>query len=136
MTRQWTDREGPIHRACLDYLKTQYPRALIHHSPNENSMKGKDVARLIAKNKDMGMVPGFPDIVMLHKGRFYAFEVKAEGNTQEDNQKATQRVIEANGGLYAVVRSVDDVVETMRTAGDHWRSIGDLAAGMVKGVVR
>ncbi|MAM60844.1 VRR-NUC domain-containing protein [Maritimibacter sp. UBA3975] len=136
MNRPWTDREGPIHKACLDYLRTQYPRALIHHSPNENSMTGKDVARLISKNKDMGMMPGFPDILMLHNGRFYGFEVKAEGNTQQENQKDAQRLIEANGGVYAVVRSIDDVMEVMRAAPSPWRSIGDIAAGMVEGVVK
>lgn len=105
----WTDREGPIHRACLNYLRMQYPRALIHHSPNENSMTGKDVARLIRKNKDMGMLPGFPDILMLHQGRVYGFEVKAAGGRQSEAQKAIQAVMEGAGGIYAVVMSIEDV---------------------------
>lgn len=114
--RKNVDREGPIHRAILEYLMARYPGAAIHASPNSNTMKGKDVARLIAKQKYMGMRPGWPDIEMIHYGRFYAFEVKAEGGRQQDNQKDVERDINAAGGHYFVVRSIDDVKEAMALA--------------------
>ena len=107
------DREGPIQRAILEYLRLRYPHAAIHASPNANTMKGRNVMLMIAKQKSLGMRPGWPDIEMIHEGRFYAFEVKAEGNRQQDNQKDVERDLRAAGGFYAVVRSVDDVIETM-----------------------
>lgn len=115
--RKNVDREGPIQLAILKYLRTQYPSAAIHASPNSNTMKGQNVARLIAKNKMMGMRPGWPDIEMIHKGRFIAFEVKAEGNKQQDNQKAVEADIDAAGGYYFVVRSIADVEEVMAEIG-------------------
>ena len=110
------DREGPIHLAILHYLQTQYPHAVIHHSPNANTMRGPQVARLIAKNKHLGMVVGFPDLIMLHDGAFYFFEVKAEGNSPTPEQKDVGAQIEANGGVWAVVRSIDDVAEVIEEA--------------------
>lgn len=124
-----TDREGPIHLAILNYLRMKYPRALVHHSPNANTMRGKDVARLIAKNKHMGMLPGFPDLIMLHHGTFYAFEVKAPGNKPQDNQLEVGAAIEANGGCFAIVRSIDDVIEAMQIKAPPELTSGELSPG-------
>jgi len=79
VSRAWTDREGPVHRAVLAYLSLMFPGAVIHHSPNEFGMAGAAVARQIAKHKSLGMVPGWPDLVaMTFHGPLF-FEVKAEG---------------------------------------------------------
>lgn len=109
MTR--VDREGPIHRAILTYLRTQYPDALIHHSPNETDLRGKDVARAIAKQKGLGMAVGFPDLLMVWRGYMWGFEVKAEGNYASTKQKDVGVLLENNGAKWAVVRSIDDVRE-------------------------
>jgi hypothetical protein len=107
--------EGPIHAAILAYLRRQYNGAVIHHSPNQTDVSGKLIARTIAKQKMMGMVVGFPDLMMLHEGRFYAFEIKAEGGYASPAQKAVGEAIIASGGHWAVVRSIDDVREKMET---------------------
>lgn len=108
MTRR-IDREGPIHRAILGYLRAQFPSAVIHHSPNEVSLRGKDVARAIAKAKGLGMAVGFPDLLMIHDGHTVAFEVKAEKGRATDAQSNIGELMIANGAMWAVVRSVDDV---------------------------
>jgi len=105
--------EGPIHAAILAYLRRQYHGAVIHHSPNQTDVSGKLIARTIAKQKMMGMVVGFPDLMMLHKGRFYSFEVKAEGGYASPAQKAVGEAIIASGGYWVVVRSIDEVKEKM-----------------------
>lgn len=113
------DREGPLQKAIVHYLKLQYPHSLLFSVPNELASKAgggkstvqrqKMIRNIQANAKKMGMLPGMADLVMLAGGRFYAFEVKAKGNYQQDNQKAAQARVEANGGVYAVVRSSDDV---------------------------
>lgn len=105
------DREGPIHRAIMQYLRLTMPSALVHHSANEIPLSGKNVARAISKAKWNGMVPGFPDIVVLpfsHVGPMF-FEVKAKGNGLTDAQKAVMGQLTDLGYKCAVVRSVDDV---------------------------
>ncbi|QDP65832.1 MAG: hypothetical protein Unbinned7865contig1001_31 [Prokaryotic dsDNA virus sp.] len=122
------DREGPIQKACYKFLCTQYPRALIFSVPNELASKvgGGDytpagkikrqrmIRNVQARAKELGMLPGMSDLCMLLDGIFYAFEVKAEGNKQQDNQNDVQAVTEANSGVYAVVRSIDDIKEVMK----------------------
>ena len=118
------DREGPIQVAIVSGLKLQFPKALIFSVPNELASKvggGKDGAKrqhiirnVQAKAKKAGMLPGMSDLVMLLEGQFFSFEVKFGYNKQQPNQEAVQVVVEANGGIYAVVRSFDDVMAVIR----------------------
>lgn len=112
MTR--VDREGPIHRQVLGYLRAAYPGAVVHHSANEVPLRGRDVGRAIAKAKANGMVVGYPDLVMHWRGRTYAFEVKAPGNRPTDAQEAVHAALEAQGTAVAVVRSIEDVQAFMQ----------------------
>jgi len=143
------DHEGPVHRACLQYLETVLQGAIVHHSANEVPLRGKNVAGAIEKAKAMGMKPGYPDLIAHYRGWTLAFEVKAEGGRMSPAQKATQGQFEAQGIPYAVVRSVDDVrealtdwrvpfVEKIPHRGtindkDSWQPVGDVAARIVKG---
>lgn len=52
--------------------------------------------------------PGDPDMVVCYKGRFIAMEGKTIAGRLRDIQKARMKQIENAGGIYAVVRSVDD----------------------------
>ena len=62
-----TDREGPIHKAILHYLRAQFPSALIFHPANELNLRADPKTKAIAqaRAKALGMLPGAPDIVML-----------------------------------------------------------------------
>lgn len=121
MTRR--DLEGPVHRAILSHLRLRFPGALVVHAANEVSLRGKDVARAIAKAKWNGMVPGFPDLAcFLPDGECILFEVKAEGNSTTPAQKTVLAQLESLGFRAAVVRSVQDVEECL----EHW-NIGDAA---------
>lgn len=117
------DLEGPIHKAILQYLHTQYPDALIHHSPNEGVRGGKRGQIDGARRKAMGQLPGFPDLIMYWRCYLWAFEVKSPQGRVSDDQKATGALIEANGGRWAVVRSVDDVQAAIK----EWHKRGPLS---------
>ncbi|WP_434286281.1 hypothetical protein [Celeribacter sp. SCSIO 80788] len=123
MTRN-KDNEGPIQRAVLQAMRKQYPRALIFSVPNELASKAGGGAKgataqarirnVQASAKGLGMLPGMADLCMVLDGRFYAFEVKAGSNTQQENQKAVQAMCEAAGGHYAVVRSAEGAIEFVK----------------------
>lgn len=53
--------------------------------------------------------PGDPDLISCVDGRFLAVEVKAPYGRQSDIQAIRQREIERAGGVYALVRSMDDL---------------------------
>jgi hypothetical protein len=107
------DLEGPIHRACLEYLERVMPGAIVHHSANEIPISGRNIKRAIAKAKWNGMKPGFPDLIVLYRGWTLGFEVKAEGGRMSGDQKAMQADFEAQGIPYSVVRSIEDVREAL-----------------------
>ncbi len=111
------DREGPIHRACLAYLETVLPGAIVHHSANEIPLSGEKVERAIAKAKWNGMKPGYPDLVAHYRGWTMGFEVKAEGGRMSKAQEAMQAAFQEQGIPYGVVRSIDDVRECL----NEWR---------------
>lgn len=53
---------------------------------------------------------GVPDIIAIIDGRFVGFEVKTKTGRLSPEQKEFQKECKKNGGLYFVIRSVDDVL--------------------------
>lgn len=102
------DREGPVHRAILAYLRSALPGAVIHHSPNETKWRSKRAMQTVQKAKRMGTLVGFPDLLVIWCGSVWAIEVKAPGSNPTPEQRAVGADIEAMGGRWGVARSVDE----------------------------
>lgn len=120
------DREGPIQEAIVQYLESVMPDALVHHCRNEISKRGSGkgwvkntIAFELAKAKRRGVKAGFPDIIVLPYATVGAlfFEVKAEGNYADKKQKEMHALLERLGYRVAVVRSIDDVRESLASWG-------------------
>lgn len=105
------DREGPIQRSIIAWLRVVMPDAIVHHSANESHLKGKAAMLASVRKKRDGMRPGFPDLIVLPFANVGAifFEVKAPGNYTQQNQDAMIADMRALGYRVAVVRSIDDV---------------------------
>lgn len=85
--------------------------------PNGSVLAGNPAARARQTNamKRDGMLPGFADLIVFGSGGRVAFvEVKREGTYQTPSQKACQAWLESLGHLYTVMRSSDDVQETLQ----------------------
>ena len=102
--------EAAIQVAIVRYLRLALPGAVIHASPGGAKLAGNARDRGIAmhKLKSMGMLVGFPDLIVLWRGSLFALEVKRSGEDPDEDQLWVGRRIVANGGKWAVVRSVDD----------------------------
>lgn len=94
---------------------------------NEVKMKESDLIRKISEylktvpslffwKEHGGMygTAGIPDIVVCYRGRFIAFECKVGKNKPTALQAQTIRQIIAAGGYAMVVRSVDEVRQTIK----------------------
>lgn len=53
-------------------------------------------------------VRGLPDIIVVWHGEFIGLEVKSRTGKQSDFQKEFQKNVTEAGGLYYVVRSIED----------------------------
>lgn len=113
------DREGPVHKAIVDWLRKVMPDAMVYHCKNEINKRGKAFAIEIAKAKKKGLIVGFPDLLVLPSANIGAFflEVKAEGNYATPEQKEIHAELTCLGYRVAVVRSIDDVRKCLQEWG-------------------
>lgn len=103
-----TPSESQVQQAILAYLGLLRQQGKVYWVRN-NSFAGF-VQR---SNGSLGRInnasPGTPDILVCYRGCFIGFEVKSAKGQQSATQKFAQREIEDAGGIYIVVRSVDEV---------------------------
>src|SRR5271169_3936834 len=86
--------EQMLQRQVADYLSWALGAPTIwtaHPSGGGGEMRGKIL-------KGMGLRPGWPDIEIIHEGRFYAIELKAKGGVVSDDQRTCHKAIRAAGG--------------------------------------
>lgn len=76
--------------------------------------KTKVVAQV---SKAMGMRAGWPDIVGCVNGQFFGIELKVGAGSQSSVQRAVMNEIKEAGGVYHVVRSLDEVIDVFRALG-------------------
>lgn len=94
------------------------------HVPNGSVLAGDKVRRARQMNalKSDGLMPGFPDLMAFApNGRIAFIEVKQEGTYQSKAQKACQAWLEGLGHYYTVMRSHEDVKESLAD----WGWIGE-----------
>ena len=109
--RKPSHEEDRLQITCRVWFDHQHKdlSILLHHSPNEGLLVKR--ASDGAKRKAMGVRAGFPDFIFLKSNRFYpylAIELKTQKGKQSEHQIAYQKAIEANGGKYVVVRSLEE----------------------------
>ena len=111
--------ERKVQISILRWLRTVMPKAMIHHSVNEGNRGGKAGMLDGARKKNMGMVPGFPDLIVLPYANIGAFfiEVKAEKGRVSPVQKQVHDMLDNLGYKVCVAKSVDDVRAFLQAEG-------------------
>ncbi len=92
-----------MHSAA--WLKKDHPRLLAFHVANER----KAAVQYHVKLKRMGVLNGVADWLLFpDNGRKAAIELKDDKGVQEDDQIAFQKRWERSGGVYFLVRTMDE----------------------------
>ena len=58
-------------------------------------------------------ITGAPDIFIVKNGQIIGLEIKTLKGRQNENQKNFQEMFEKAGGIYYLVRSLDDVIKVI-----------------------
>jgi hypothetical protein len=96
--------ETIIQRTVFEHLRVRgAPGVFAFAVPNGGYRKPIEAAIL----KGMGVVAGVPDVVIIHAGRCYALELKAEGGRPTQIQLATIAAMKAAGALCAIAVGLD-----------------------------
>lgn len=118
-------KESDLQIRCVKWFRYQWPAfaRLLEHPHNEgNGLNRKQQAIANAE----GVTKGVADLILhvpsfgmecgdMVQGLYYslAIEMKTQTGTQSAEQKEWQRLFQAAGGLYIIVRSYDDFVATV-----------------------
>lgn len=99
--------EDDLQRACANYMSYQHSRVLSYHVPNGGKRNGREAVKF----KQMGVIPGIPDLIIDHPVGGYPglrVELKAKKGRLQDSQiKALNRLCNS-GYLCAVVYNFND----------------------------
>lgn len=107
-------QEDDLQKDCVSWFRDSFPElALLLFHPNNEAFFGcgkskVQQARAGQRAKDMGVVPGVADLVLLFPSGGYhglMVEMKTKTGRQAESQKEWQKVVECVGFKYVVVRS-------------------------------
>jgi hypothetical protein len=102
--------EQQIHLALVEHLRTRARKGLVFwHTPN-GGFRSWSEAKIFS---GLGVLPGVPDLLMLHKRQLYGLELKRPKAKPTSNQIATIAALEAAGCICAVADSLDSAVEQL-----------------------
>jgi hypothetical protein len=89
------------------------PPFRLHHSPNENRRAGRagDIDRAIASA--MGVLPGFPDLVVM-QDRDLFMELKTPTGVLSPDQRDFRDFCLETGRAWALVRTLDEALAALR----------------------
>ncbi|MCK5603237.1 hypothetical protein KAR91_15245 [Candidatus Pacearchaeota archaeon] len=105
MTNKIKQLESAVKDAIYTYLEMKR-----YHWWPVNNVGIYDPTKKIYRKPKEGHKKGVPDVEMLHNGQYYAIELKSSVGKQTKDQIEFQKKTEANGGIYLLVRKVDDLI--------------------------
>jgi len=92
--------ERDVLRMCLEYLTA---KRIFHYRNNTGAVKTE-------KSFVRFGTPGSPDIVAVVDGNYIGIECKGSDGKQSELQKIFQSNLERAGGIYVLVRTLEDLI--------------------------
>lgn len=98
------ESEDRLQQKCFIWFWNTYPklRKTLFAVPNGGA-RGSREGRLF---KETGVVAGVSDMILIHKGMAYCFEMKTVIGTQSDKQIAWEKIMKEQNTPYYIIRSL------------------------------
>jgi VRR-NUC domain len=99
--------EAAIQRALITHLRWRgVPNSFAFHPANGGWRTAVEGAIL----RSMGVVPGVPDIIIIHNGKVFGLELKTDNGRLTDIQRETLETMQRAGANVAVVYGLDQAI--------------------------
>lgn len=97
--------EEELQQKCVVWFHNSYPlyRGLLFHVPNGGRRTGREGKKF----KQMGVIPGVADLILLVNNTAYLLELKDEKGRQSKAQREWQDTVTGNGYVYLVLNSLE-----------------------------
>jgi len=96
--------EQQIQRAVIEHLRRRgEPGAFAFHPANGGARRPIEAAIL----KSLGVIAGVPDVIVIHDGRCYGLELKADGGRVTAVQAQCHEAMRAAGAVVGVACGID-----------------------------
>jgi len=106
--------EQEIQRAVFQHIRQRgVPGLVAWHTPNGGKRKPIEAAIF----KSIGVRAGVSDVILVHKGKIYALELKAPGGRATEAQMQFLSDIDAAGAFTAMPASLDAALATLEAWG-------------------
>ncbi len=107
--------EQKIHRAVVGHLKIRGVAGLVYwHSPM-GIWAGNKVQGAIMKS--LGARAGVSDLILVHEGKIFALELKAEGGSASEPQIQFIQDMKRAGAFTCIATGIDQALKTLETWG-------------------
>lgn len=103
------ETEQQIQRAILNYLQLLENQGKCYCARSGAGAVKLDSGRYFKTGKK-----GVQDITCCINGQYVALEVKTSKGKLSESQRETQEKVIATGGIYCVVRNIDDVIKVIK----------------------
>jgi hypothetical protein len=120
-------KEDKIQQQIISYLSAMAGRYnFIFFAPmnemasmilNKFRVPQKTVFMITSWMRKMGFLPGVSDLIIGHKGKMFAMELKTATGKQSKGQLLFEKNCQKTGIPYEVVRSLDGAINCMRLWG-------------------
>jgi len=77
------------------------------------AMIRKRIEIFLSKRKASGIVAGIPDMILIHQGRAFAFELKTETGVVSPDQDKVHQIWREDGTPVWIIRSVEEFIKVI-----------------------
>jgi hypothetical protein len=106
--------EAAIQRVVFQHLRARAaPGVFAFHPANGGFRKPVEAAIL----KGLGVVAGVPEVFIVHNGRCFALELKAEGGRATDKQLACIAALREAGAFTCIAEGLDRALACLESWG-------------------
>jgi hypothetical protein len=99
--------EQQLQKAVLEHLAWRsVPGLWWCHVPNGGFRTAVEAAIF----KSLGLIPGVPDLLLIHRGQTYGLELKAQGGRLSSTQIETQERMRQAGAIVETATGIDEAL--------------------------